>query len=197
MGDAIQSDAVGTSSALGALPLGRVHAVNCINDTPIKTPPVWLELPANVTSKISLGSPWQDRGPCWEWTAAKTNGYGIVQYDGRTQRAHRVVYACLRAPIPDELELDHLCRNRGCVNPDHTEPVTGIVNNARSNSASAIHARQTHCKRGHEFTPDNTYRAVRERGKQERFCRECSRIRDRERYARKKATSSAEIGGGN
>ena len=110
----------------------------------------------------------------------------------RIQRAHRVVYGLLRAPIPDELEADHLCRNRACVNPEHLEPVPGVENNRRSNSASARHARQTHCLRGHELTKDNVY--LRQRGhKTERFCRECSRMRDAARYQRRIA---AKKGGG-
>jgi len=72
------------------------------------------------------------------------------------------------------------------VNPAHLEPVTGIENIRRGNSASAVHARQDCCLRGHPFTPENTYLAQRENGKRERFCRECSRARDRARYARRK-----------
>jgi hypothetical protein len=144
----------------------------------------WLALPASIATKIRLGGVSGTLGRCWEWTAAKTNGYGVVQHRGRVQRAHRVVYSLLIGEVPEDLEIDHLCRNRSCVNPQHLEPVTGLENNARSNSASAQHARQSHCLRGHEFTAENTYTRVRGH-KTERFCRECSRIRDRERYARK------------
>lgn len=137
-------------------------------------------LPPNIASKIDD----EHLEACWEWIAAKTNGYGVVQHNGRLQRAHRVVYELLVGSIPEGLELDHLCKNRGCVNPLHMEPVTGIENNARSDSMSALHARQTHCKRGHEFTTNNTY--LRSRGnKIERFCRKFCRIRDNERYRRK------------
>lgn len=157
----------------------------------IRAPFPWFEagLPPRIADKIGSTN---ERG-CWLWGAATTNGYGVVQHEGRVQRAHRVVYALLRTVVPDHLELDHLCRVRGCVNPDHLEPVTQVVNNARSDSASARHARQTLCVRGHEFTPENTYMANRERGKKERFCRECMRARDRARYARK----IARIGGAN
>ena len=138
------------------------------------------KLPENVASKI--GSP-QDCGyltPCWPWIAAKTNGYGVVQHNGRVQRAHRVVRTILVGPIPEGLEPDHLCRNRACVNPEHTEPVSQAENNRRSESASAKHARQSECKRGHPFTPENTYFRKREQ-KTERFCRECCRLRDARR----------------
>src|ERR1022692_1929448 len=128
-------------------------------------------LPSNVACKIGAPVDWGYKTPCWPWVAAKTNGYGVVQYEGRVQRAHRVIRTILIGPIPDGLEPDHLCRMRACVNPAHTEPVTQIENNRRSESASAKHARQTHCIRGHEFTPENTY--IRKRGhKTERFCRE-------------------------
>lgn len=154
----------------------------------LRAPSPWfgLGLPPEIESKIGRVT----ESGCWEWSAAKTNGYGVVSRGGRLQRAHRVVYEILVGPIPSAHELDHVaalgCTTRACVNPDHLEPVTGVVNNARSNSASALHARQTHCKRGHAFTPENTYVAHRERGKRERFCRTCSRGLDRARYERRK-----------
>jgi hypothetical protein len=153
----------------------------------LKAPFPWFGLlPPKVASKIGAPIMAGYRTPCWPWTAAKTNGYGIVQYQGRLQRAHRVVRTILVGPIPEGLEPDHLCRNRWCVNPDHAEPVTTLENIRRGESQSAKHARQTHCLRGHAFTPENTY--VRKRGhKRERFCRECCRIRDNERYRRSSA----------
>ena len=156
----------------------------------LKAPFPWfgLGLPANVEAKIgSLGE-----CGCWNWLAAKTNGYGVVQHQGRVQRAHRVVYETLIGPIPAGLELDHLCRNRSCVNPVHLEPVSGAENIARGESMSAIHARQTHCKRGHELSKENVY--LRRRGALiERFCRACSRLRDAQRYARRKSAMEVEL----
>lgn len=153
----------------------------------LRAPFPWFGLlPANIAAKIGAPADCGYKTPCWPWTAAKTNGYGVVQHEGRVQRAHRVIRTILVGPIPAGLESDHLCRNRACVNPEHTEPVTQAENNRRSESASAKHARQTHCKRGHEFTRENTY--LRTRGhKRERFCRECCRKRDLERYRRKLA----------
>jgi hypothetical protein len=66
---------------------------------------------------------------CWEWTAARKNGgYGSFAIGKGNVYAHRFAYEMLVGPIPEGLELDHLCRNRGCVNPDHLEPVTRQVN---------------------------------------------------------------------
>jgi hypothetical protein len=71
-------------------------------------------------------------GPCWEWTSARTpSGYARVKRQGRDSQAHRVAYEVHVGPIPDGLELDHLCRNRGCVRPDHLEPVTHAENMRR------------------------------------------------------------------
>jgi len=150
----------------------------------MKAPFPWFasgKLPPTVANKITATN---ERG-CWLWGRATTNGYGVVQHEGRIQRAHRVVFLLLRGQIADGLELDHLCRSRACVNPDHLEPVKQKVNNLRSESASAKHARQTHCRLGHAFTAENTYIAKRAGGREERFCRECCRERDRVRYARK------------
>lgn len=82
---------------------------------------------------------------CWQWTASvDSSGYG--QFDHKI--AHRVAWEWLRGPIPEGLQLDHLCRNRRCVNPDHLEPVTAAVNTQR---AKAVAPRRTHCRYGHEI----------------------------------------------
>ena len=101
-------------------------------------------------------------------------GYGQITSQGRYfGMTHRIIYEAMVEPIPDGLELDHLCRNRACVNPDHLEPVTHQVNTLRGETVSSINARKTHCKRGHEFTPDNTY--ITPTG--QRHCRACQRRR--------------------
>lgn len=99
-------------------------------------------------------------GGCWEWTGpANRDGYGLHRvYRRQFEMAHRTAYREIVGPIADGLEIDHLCRNRLCVRPDHLEPVTRRENVLRSAGVTAINARKTHCKRDHEFTPENTYR---------------------------------------
>jgi len=115
----------------------------------------------------------QENG-CWEWVGAQSpDGYGL--WGSRApRRAHRRMYEHTKGPIPDGLTLDHLCRNRGCVNPDHLEPVTRGDNFLRVEGHTAMNARKTHCKVGHPFNGANTY--ISERG---RSCRTCSRDRMR------------------
>lgn len=110
---------------------------------------------------------------CWLWTAgiSHNTGYGNVWWAGRTQSTHRIAYVLTYGEIPAELTLDHLCRVRHCVNPQHLEAVPFAVNNLRGMSASAENARKTHCHRGHEFTPANTY--VRPDGRTSRDCLAC------------------------
>lgn len=96
---------------------------------------------------------------CWEWNGAKTNeGYGKIRVNGRLLLAHRYGYLRFVGPIADGLQLDHLCRNPGCVNPDHLEPVTGRENTARGLNRSvtvARHRARTHCRRGHPLSGAN------------------------------------------
>jgi hypothetical protein len=110
---------------------------------------------------------------CWIWQRAKTTaGYGTLTLDGRTQYAHRVYYKGYVADIPPGLVIDHLCRNPACCNPEHLEPVTFAENMRRS--------RRPACKRGHVLRDENVYVAP----DGERQCRECNRIRGRERVQR-------------
>jgi hypothetical protein len=113
---------------------------------------------------------------CWEWTASKNwGGYGTISEGGRAGRdllAHRALYELMVGPIPEGLQIDHLCRNRGCVRPDHMEPVTQ-QENIRRGMASGSRGRQTHCANGHEFTEEN----IRRTGPEGRYrvCRACQK----------------------
>ena len=101
-------------------------------------------------------------GGCWQWMGSiSATGYGSVRTDARsefrTALPHRVAYELLVGPIPDGLTLDHLCRNRSCVNPTHLEPVSLRENVLRGESPMARNARKTHCKRGRDLAEESTY----------------------------------------
>ncbi len=105
---------------------------------------------------------------CWNWTASLRNGgYGQFRVGDVVNLAHRFYYEHVRGPVPVGLELDHLCRNRTCVNPDHLEPVTHTENMQRATRL------QTHCRQGHEFRPDNLYINKRGGSRAHRVCRTC------------------------
>lgn len=122
-------------------------------------------------------------GDCWIWTGSKTNGYGRFS-DGGHIFAHRWSWQRLVGEIPDEGTIDHLCRTRACVNPDHLEVVSLLENLSRGESPSARNGRKTRCIHGHLLTPDNTAYDARA-GK--RSCRVCNRRKVRDYRNRKKA----------
>lgn len=91
---------------------------------------------------------------CWLWIAGDDGmGYGTFFYEGANKKAHRASYEGLVRPIPAGMTLDHLCRNRRCVNPKHLEVVSLATNVLRGNSPTAINSRKTHCAKGHPLTP--------------------------------------------
>lgn len=126
-------------------------------------------------------------GPCWLWTGAlmvgRAAGYGAVRIDGQFVLAHRFALGTVEALVAG-LEVDHRCRVRGCVNPRHLEQVTKAENVARQNAAMA--AAMTHCRAGHEYTPENTGS---QRAGKGRYCRQCRRDRTAERRARREAAA--------
>ena len=112
-------------------------------------------------------------------------GYVRVTRNGRRMLAHRYFYEMHVGPIPDGLEIDHLCRNRACVNPEHLRPVTRAENTFADGSLARakVNADKTHCVHGHEYTPENTYRKP---GGTSRSCRICvsERVRKHRRLRR-------------
>jgi hypothetical protein len=115
-------------------------------------------------------------GFCWNWTKhVDEDGYGYFRKGGKAVRVHRWSYENLVGPIPDGLVLDHLCRNRRCVNPDHLEPVTRRENTLRGYTLAAAQVKRTHCPNNHEYTPANTIK----NGDGKRRCRTCKNIQRR------------------
>ena len=114
---------------------------------------------------------------CWEWQGGRNNlGYGKLNLPGRKRvYAHRFSYEKYIGPIPDGLELDHLCRNPPCVNPDHLEPVTHQENLLRS---APVVARDGCCEKGHLLTDNSVYWS-----NGERWCKTCCH----DRYLKRKA----------
>lgn len=124
---------------------------------------------------------------CWEWVG-RLSVYGYGMFDSRTIHkskriwmAHRISYALFRnLELMEDNVLDHLCRNRKCVNPEHLEIVSRRENVIRGNTIARKHMLTTHCPKGHEYTMDNLLKANLRRG--QRCCRECNRLKAKERY---------------
>lgn len=113
--------------------------------------------------------------PCWIFTGAlDTKGYAQLRVMGKTQMAHRAMYESRFGAIGSGMQLDHLCRNRACINPSHMEPVTNRENQLRGLKG----ALKTHCAQGHAYSGDNIYRHM-ENGRRRTRCRECNRAKAR------------------
>jgi hypothetical protein len=122
---------------------------------------------------------------CWLWAGNDDcrGGYGRFFFNGTTRIAHRVAYELFRGPIPPGLQLDHRCRVRCCVNPDHLEPVTRRENMVRGDTFIARQVAQTHCLNGHPLTVGNIYP---NKGS-ERICITCERARAVAGHRRRRA----------
>ena len=136
-----------------------------------------LPLKKRVTDKIKA-----DASGCWLWTGALDGcGYSKIGIAGKTKSMHPLMYELFKGPIPKGLEIDHLCRVRNCVNPDHLEAVTHKENMRRGDLSKNgdNERRKTHCKHGHEFTDTNTFISKQNK----RVCRACGRRYDKLRWA--------------
>lgn len=121
---------------------------------------------------------------CWNWDKPIQCGYGRAQLNGTKTLAHRVVYQLIKGDIPEGLDLDHLCRNRACVNPDHLEPVTRSENLRRGFISRG-------CKNGHPFNEDDFSVVHRSNGSNEWRCKVCHRERNRKAKQAKRLRSCA------
>ena len=112
---------------------------------------------------------------CWLWTGAlSTRGYARIWHQGQMRQAHRIMYEMTRGSIPNPLVIDHLCRVRHCVNPDHMEVVTNRENLLRGVGITAKNYRKTHCIRGHIFNYENT--VILPSKPTVRHCRKCKNL---------------------
>lgn len=147
-------------------------------------------LPAKIRHRIRIQH-LQNRvaGNCWVWQGGTTRtGYataGMRRLGFSTVLVHRVSYELLIGPIPDGMQIDHLCRIRNCINPRHLEPVTNLENALRSDRAT-----RTHCIRNHPLSGDNLMlKKLGERGR--RQCRTCYLMKIHEHDVRRRALQAA------
>jgi hypothetical protein len=121
-----------------------------------------------------------DEKGCWIWIGSEHNaGYGCLKLGRKYILAHRILYEMFFGAIPEDKEIDHLCRVRKCVNPFHLEAVSHRENVLRGKSLQAENARKTQCKRGHPLSGDNV--VYFKNRPTERQCRICVRIRSERR----------------
>ena len=135
------------------------------------------EIPIEERFVQKIREPFDVHNECWEWIGSKTgSGYGQIWRDGKHVAAHRVAYEMFVGPIPDGHAVDHLCRNRLCVRPDHLQALDHHTNWSQWNME------KTHCINGHPYSGDN----LRIKSSGERRCRICHNAQERGRNARKR-----------
>lgn len=132
-----------------------------------------------IAERLDRASEHNPSTDCLIWTGQRNEwGYGVIWYNGGMKKVHRVAWELAYGPIPDGKQIDHLCRNRVCIYPEHMEIVTNKVNVLRGVGVTARNARKTRCCRGHDLAGDNV--RIRRDGKG-RECRACNKEWSRRR----------------
>jgi HNH endonuclease len=161
---------------------GRRLCPACKAERPTARGPRPAPIADRLWRRVQIGGP----DDCWLWLGANNgNGYGVIGLGSREAGqtyVHRVAWELANGPIPPDLEVDHLCETRGCVNVRHMQVVTHAENNRRSMSPAGLAARKTHCPAGHPYDEANTYRPP--GAPNSRMCRACMRIREAKRHRR-------------
>lgn len=135
-------------------------------------------MPLSLLNRLQRHYTISNESGCWLWHGAKSsNGYGIIRINDHTKRAHRVMFELIKLQIPNKFELDHLCRVRNCINPDHLEVVTHRENVLRGEGLAAQHIKRDKCLYGHLLL----------QGKLRRLCKICKRQATRRYYYRSKS----------
>lgn len=159
---------------------------SCVNPRHLRVALPDSDSPAGFPPRFAAKFSVVDSG-CWEWKRPAAGGYGYFRTGGLLpgkppqSSAHRFAYEWINGVVAADIEIDHLCRNPRCVNPDHLEAVTSSENQLR---AQPYKKPQTHCVHGHEYTPENTFMMSNGR---ERRCRTCARKQRQERTERVRA----------
>lgn len=120
-------------------------------------------------------------GECWQWQGMTGDGYGRFIIAGKRVPAHRLAYESILGVVSPCLVIDHLCRNRACVNPYHMEAVTNRENLLRGETIAANNSKKTHCPKGHAYTEDNLDKHEMKTG--QRYCKTCKNAKPRKTFA--------------
>lgn len=144
-----------------------------------KLPPAWGNEFSFVEPMHRFMNSIEVSGKCWLWQkGTDVNGYGQFSIRGVMLKAHRFIYEVYENKIPADKEIDHLCRQKNCVNPEHLEAVPHSVNMKR------ISLSMSSCRAGHEYNEVNTRNYLNKQGKLIRTCRVCDRTRRRNARAK-------------
>lgn len=140
----------------------------------------------NLSERLIRNIVISDNG-CWLWVGyLNRDGYGILSGEEFSTLAHRISYFCFKGQIPKNYEIDHLCRVRNCINPDHLESVTHKVNTLRGETLPAKNLKKTHCPKGHPYIETNIYLEKSKYNTLLRRCKTCQLAKKKRLSAKRK-----------